>query len=105
MRPIVYSENNQLQNSVRGVLHLWSILELIVLRIGEMIDSEIYFFAIETRVRVRTHTGAQRAPYQSMRIQVRAVQTAGNALTVNTHTAHVRVRARTGTRFAVGCIW
>jgi hypothetical protein len=49
MRPIVYSKNNQLQNSVRGVLRLWSILELIVLRIGEMIDSEIYFFAIEQR--------------------------------------------------------
>jgi hypothetical protein len=49
MRQIVYSKNNQLQNSVRGVLHLWSILELIALRIGKMIDSGIYFFAIEQR--------------------------------------------------------
>jgi hypothetical protein len=37
----IYSENNQLQNSVRGVLCLRSILELIVLRIGEMINSGI----------------------------------------------------------------
>ncbi len=49
MRPIVYLENNQLQNSVRGVLRLWSILELIVLWIGEMIDSGINVFAIEQR--------------------------------------------------------
>ena len=34
---MVYSENNQLQNSVRGILRLWSILELIVYRIGEMV--------------------------------------------------------------------
>jgi hypothetical protein len=47
MRPIVYYENNQLQNSVRGILCLWSLLELIVLRIGKMIDSGIYVFAIE----------------------------------------------------------
>jgi hypothetical protein len=47
MRPIVYSKNNQLQSSVRGVLPLWSILELTVLGIGEMIDSGIYVFAIE----------------------------------------------------------
>jgi hypothetical protein len=40
-----------------------------------------------------------------MRVQVRAVQMAGNALTVNTRTARVQVRARTGMRFAVGCIW
>jgi hypothetical protein len=49
MRPIVYSENNQLQNSVRGILRLWAILELIVLRIGEMINSGIFVFAIERR--------------------------------------------------------
>jgi hypothetical protein len=49
MRPIVYFENNQLQNSVRGILCLWLILESIVLQIGEMIDSGIYFFAIERR--------------------------------------------------------
>jgi hypothetical protein len=34
---MVYSENNQLQNSVRGVLRLWSILELIVYWIGKMV--------------------------------------------------------------------
>ena len=62
------------------------------------------YSANNTRVQVRVRTGAQRAPYQSMRVQVRAVQTAGNALTVNTRTAHVRVRTRTGTGFAVGCI-
>ncbi len=56
-------------------------------------------------VTVRARTGAQRAPYQSIRVRVRAVQTAGNALTVNTRTARVQVHARTGTRFAVGCIW
>jgi hypothetical protein len=60
---MVYSENNQLQNSVRGILHLWSILELIVYQIGEMVEDwqgngellhygengliAIYFFAIE----------------------------------------------------------
>jgi hypothetical protein len=47
MRPIAYFKNNQLQNSVRGVLPLWLILELIVLRIGKMINSGVYFFAIE----------------------------------------------------------
>jgi hypothetical protein len=57
------------------------------------------------RIRVRARTGAQRSPYQSMRVQVRAVQTAGNVLTVNICTARVRVRACTGTRFAVDCIW
>ncbi len=62
---MVYSKNNQLQNSVRGVLHLWLILELIVYRIGEMVKDQqgngkllhdgengliaIYFFAIEQR--------------------------------------------------------
>ncbi len=35
---MVYSKNNQLQNSVRGVLRLWSILELIVYWIGEMVE-------------------------------------------------------------------
>jgi hypothetical protein len=40
-----------------------------------------------------------------MRIQVRTVQMADNALTVNTRTAWVQVRAHTGMRFAVGCIW
>jgi hypothetical protein len=35
---MVYSENNQLQNSVRGVLRLWSILELIVYRISETVE-------------------------------------------------------------------
>jgi hypothetical protein len=49
MRPIVYSENNQLQNSVRGVLRLWLILESIVLQIGKMIDYGNYFFVIEQR--------------------------------------------------------
>ncbi len=49
MRPIVYPKNNQLQDSVRGILRLWSILELIVLQIGKMINSGIYFFAIERR--------------------------------------------------------
>ncbi len=47
---------------------------------------------LNTRVWVRAHTGAQRSPYQSMRIQVRALQTAGNALTVNTRTSRVQVR-------------
>jgi hypothetical protein len=62
---MVYSEINQLQNSVRGVLRLWSILELIVYRIGKMVKDwqgngkllhngkngliAIYFFAIEQR--------------------------------------------------------
>jgi hypothetical protein len=62
---MVYSKNNQLQNSVRGVLHLWLILELIVYQIGEMVEGwqgngkllhdgengliAIYFFAIEQR--------------------------------------------------------
>jgi hypothetical protein len=62
---MVYSKNNQLQNSVRGVLRLWSILELIVYRIGKMVEDRqgngkllhngengliaIYFFAIEQR--------------------------------------------------------
>jgi hypothetical protein len=62
---MVYSENNQLQNSVRGVLRLWLILELIVYRISEMVKDwqgngkllhngengliAIYFFAIEQR--------------------------------------------------------
>jgi hypothetical protein len=32
-----------------GVLRLWSILELIVLQIHEMIDSGIYVFVIEQR--------------------------------------------------------
>jgi hypothetical protein len=60
---MVYSENSQLQNSVRGILLLWSILELIVYRIGKMVNDRqgngkllhhgengliaIYFFAIE----------------------------------------------------------
>jgi hypothetical protein len=60
---MVYSKNNQLQNSVRGILRLWSILELIVKRIGKMVENwqgngkllhdgengliAIYFFAIE----------------------------------------------------------
>jgi hypothetical protein len=35
---MVYSEKNQLQNSVRGILHLWLILELIIYRIGEMVE-------------------------------------------------------------------
>jgi hypothetical protein len=35
---MVYSKNNQLQNSVRGVLCLWLILELIVYWIGEMVE-------------------------------------------------------------------
>jgi hypothetical protein len=60
---------------------------------------------LNTRVQVRTHTGAQRAPYQSMRVRVRTIQMAGNTLTVNTRTARIRVRARTGMRFTVGCIW
>ncbi len=60
---------------------------------------------LNMRVQVRMRTGAQRAPYQSMRVQVRAVQTAGNALTVNMRTAPVQVRAHTGMRFAVVCIW
>jgi hypothetical protein len=34
---MVYSENNQLQNSVRGVLRLWLILELIVYWISKMV--------------------------------------------------------------------
>jgi hypothetical protein len=62
---MVHSKNNQLQNSVRGILRLWLILELIVYRIGEMVkdrqgngellhdgESEliaIYFFVIEQR--------------------------------------------------------
>ncbi len=62
---MVYSKNNQLQNSVRGVLPLWSILELIVYQISKMVkdwqgngeplhDGEngliaIYFFTIEQR--------------------------------------------------------
>jgi hypothetical protein len=62
---MVYSENNQLKNSVRGVLRLWSILKLIVYRIGEMVEDRqgngellqngengliaIDFFAIEQR--------------------------------------------------------
>jgi hypothetical protein len=62
---MVYSKNNQLQNSVRGVLCLWLILELIVYRIGEMVKVRqgngellhngengliaIYFFGIEQR--------------------------------------------------------
>jgi hypothetical protein len=60
---MVYPKNNQLQNSVRGILCLWSILELFVYRIGKMVkdrqgnvellhDGEngliaIYFFGIE----------------------------------------------------------
>jgi hypothetical protein len=62
---MVYSENNQRQNSVRGVLGLWSILELIVYQIGEMVEDwqgngkllhngengliAIYFFTIGQR--------------------------------------------------------
>ncbi len=62
---MVYSENNQLQNSVRSILHLWSILELIVYQISKMVKDRqgngellhdgkngliaIYFFAIEQR--------------------------------------------------------
>ncbi len=60
---VVYSENNQLQNSVRGVLRLWLIVELIVYQIDKMVEDRqgngkllhdgenrliaIYFFAIE----------------------------------------------------------
>ncbi len=60
---MVYSKNNQLQNSVRGILRLWLILELIVYRISKMVKDwqgngkllhngengliAIYFFAIE----------------------------------------------------------
>jgi hypothetical protein len=60
---MVYSKNNQLQNSVRGVLRPWSILELIVYPIGKMVEDRqgngkllhngengliaIYFFVIE----------------------------------------------------------
>ncbi len=39
MRPIVYSKNNRLQNSVRGILHLWLILESIVLWIRILVHS------------------------------------------------------------------
>ncbi len=64
---MVYSENNQLQNSVRGrgILRLWLILELIVYRISKMVKDRqgngkllhngeygliaIYFFTIEQR--------------------------------------------------------
>ncbi len=56
-------------------------------------------------LQVRARTDAQHAPYQSMRVQVHAVQMARNALTVNTRPACVRVCTRTGTRLAVGCIW
>jgi hypothetical protein len=37
------------------------------------------------------HTGAQRTPYQSMRVPVCAIQMAGNTLTVNMRTALVQV--------------
>ncbi len=62
---MVYSKNNQLQNSVRGILRLWLILELIVYWISKMVKDRqgngkllhngengliaIYFFAIERR--------------------------------------------------------
>jgi hypothetical protein len=35
---MVHSENNQLQNSVRGVLRLWLILELIEYLISETLE-------------------------------------------------------------------
>jgi hypothetical protein len=60
---MVYSKNNQLQNSIRGVLRLWAILESIVYLIGKMVKDRqgngkllhngengliaIFFFAIE----------------------------------------------------------
>jgi hypothetical protein len=60
---MVYSENNQLQNSVRGVLRLWLILEFMVYWISKIVKDwqgngkllhngengliAIYFFAIE----------------------------------------------------------